>query len=178
MMLFCPACGCGVWFGFFSFGGRSHAATFRVANTNNDVIHAVFRVAVWLVSPPTLCCIFAFHCLTFSTTIELFAMLPVLYCPASILCLQPSHDRWITLSFGATQTVAGILMALTVIFTFTGERFASLKVCWKTSQRVKFREYSCLTRGCLAWFSSAKKTETKKKLSCGCYFGPFFFRAL
>ncbi|CAB1103465.1 unnamed protein product [Ectocarpus sp. CCAP 1310/34] len=49
-----------------------------------------------------------------------------------------SHGRWISLSFGATQTVAGILMALTVLFTMTGERFSSLRVCCKTSQRVKF----------------------------------------
>eukprot|EP00903_Cladosiphon_okamuranus_P019508 g17939.t1 len=49
-----------------------------------------------------------------------------------------SHDRWITLSFGATQTVAGMLMALAVLFTLTGERFSSLRVCCRTSQRVKF----------------------------------------
>ncbi|CAN0482834.1 unnamed protein product [Ectocarpus sp. 12 AP-2014] len=49
-----------------------------------------------------------------------------------------SHGRWISLSFGATQTVAGMLMALAVLFTMTGERFSSLKVCCKTSQRVKF----------------------------------------
>ncbi|CAN0113754.1 unnamed protein product [Scytosiphon promiscuus] len=49
-----------------------------------------------------------------------------------------SHSRWISLSFGATQTVAGMLMALTVLFTVTGERFASLKVCCNNSQRVKF----------------------------------------
>ena len=56
---------------------------------------------------------------------------------------QPSHARWISLSFGATQTVAGMLMAVVLIFTVTGERFASLKVCCKTSQRVKFREFVC-----------------------------------
>ncbi|CBJ31672.1 hypothetical protein Esi_0273_0019 [Ectocarpus siliculosus] len=49
-----------------------------------------------------------------------------------------SHGRWISLSFGATQTVAGMLMALAVLFTVSGERFSSLKVCCKTSQRVKF----------------------------------------
>eukprot|EP00752_Nemacystus_decipiens_P008223 g7353.t1 len=49
-----------------------------------------------------------------------------------------SHARWITLSFGATQTLAGMLMAVAVLFTVTGERSGSLRVCLKTSQRVKF----------------------------------------
>lgn len=35
-------------------------------------------------------------------------------------------------------------MAFVVLFTVTGARFASLKVCCKTSQRVKFRE--CMYR--------------------------------
>eukprot|EP00903_Cladosiphon_okamuranus_P019509 g17940.t1 len=50
-----------------------------------------------------------------------------------------SRARWITLSFGATQTLAGMLMALVVLFiTVTPEQLASLKVCCRTSQRVKF----------------------------------------
>ena len=66
---------------------------------------------------------------------------PVVVLALAPLSLQQSHARWITLSFGATQTVAGILMAVAVLFTLTGERFSSLRVCCNTSQRVKFREF-------------------------------------
>lgn len=54
---------------------------------------------------------------------------------------QVNQARWISLSFGATQTLAGILMAAVLIFTITGERKASLRVCCKSSQRVYFRKF-------------------------------------
>ena len=77
--------------------------------------------------------------------LRLFFSSYVIFCRFSS---QPSHARWISLSFGATQTLSGMLMALAVLFTVTRERFASLRVCCKTSQRVKFRKSLLCTGVC------------------------------
>lgn len=54
--------------------------------------------------------------------------------------IKRSRGRWISFSFGLTQMVAGFLMAIAVTFTLWVERSASLKACFQTSNRVKFRE--------------------------------------
>ncbi|CAN0113956.1 unnamed protein product, partial [Scytosiphon promiscuus] len=53
---------------------------------------------------------------------------------------NPIFARWISLSFVTSQTAAGILMAVVLIFTVSGKRRTSLRVCLKTSKRINLCE--------------------------------------